>query len=381
MAGSKKKVYFLFINGPHHVFHLIEPALNFCSKSNDYESIFISGNPVNTDIINTSKKLHPYSSYTLIDLPMPLRYRLLKSYKNKLYPPVYTRFNKIVSKLSQAHAIVSTSHSTPKYMRENKIEGPLLFYLYHGTGTREYGFDDNLNNFDYILAPGPYHRDRLMRDKICVREKILMIGQPKFDWIRKHHADKKKLFNNNNPIFYYNPHWDMTLSSYLKWRNIILDYFRVHPGYNLIFAPHPLVKHFAKNNYKIESEINSADNIIIDLGSSNVYDGTYNVIADVYIGDVSSMVTEWINYNPRPCIFINCHKIKWEENKNYGMWNFGLVINSPKKLDKVVNQSLNKNKYYKEQIKHGNKFLHKEDRIASKICADYIFEKLESGND
>ena len=138
---ADKSVFFLFINGPHHVYHLIEPALKFASANHPYKSVFVSGNPINTKIIKDSQRLHSSASFTLIDIPLPLRYRLIKSYKSKLYPPVHTRFNKIVSKLKDALAIVSTSHELPKYIDENKIKRPKLFYLYHGTGTREYGFD------------------------------------------------------------------------------------------------------------------------------------------------------------------------------------------------------------------------------------------------
>ena len=204
-----------------------------------------------------------------------------------------------------------------------------------------------------------------------------MIGQPKFDWFKKHHFSNEKTFKNGNPIFYYNPHWEMDLSSYLTWRNVILDFFRKHSEYNLIFAPHPLVKHLSKKNkYSLETQKNLPDNIIIDLNSSKLIDGTYNQISDVYIGDVSSMVTEWINYRPRPCIFINAHKIKWEEDESYAMWKYGTVIDNPINFDKTIYKSLENNYYYENQIKHKEKFIHKADKSASDLCADYIFEKL-----
>ena len=39
MSIEKKSVCFLFINGPHHVYHLIEPALSFASTKKDYKSV------------------------------------------------------------------------------------------------------------------------------------------------------------------------------------------------------------------------------------------------------------------------------------------------------------------------------------------------------
>ena len=381
MPIEKKSVYFLFINGPHHVYHLIEPALRFASTKKDYASVFISGNPVNTSIIINSQRQSPLAEFELVDIPLPFRYRFIKSYKSKKYPPVYTRIPKIISRIEDATAIVGTSHDIPKIIDEYKIRGPKLFYLYHGTGTREYGFDSAFDGFDYILAPGPYHRDRLIKENICDKNKIVMTGQPKFDWITKHHQSDKKLFNNDNPIFYYNPHWDMSLSSYLEWRSFILEFFRQNSDYNLIFSPHPLVKHLSKKRkYAIEIESETADNIIIDLDSNKQINGTYNAVADVYIGDVSSVVTEWINYRPRPCIFINAHKVKWNENKSYEMWNYGTVVDDNRDFRKVVSDSLKNDEYHERQLRHGEKFIFMSDRNASEICSDFIFDKLDFGN-
>ena len=57
MSKNNKTVLFLFINGPHHVYHLILPALRFSALKNEIETIFKSGNPLNTKIINYTKKI------------------------------------------------------------------------------------------------------------------------------------------------------------------------------------------------------------------------------------------------------------------------------------------------------------------------------------
>ena len=151
MIGKKNSVVFLFINGPHHVYHLILPALKYASINNDTKTIIISGNPTNTKIINEAKILTGITNFKLIDIPVPFRYKF-KNYKNKLYPPVYTRIKKIVNILKEASAIISTSHELPTYLDNYKIKNSTLFYLYHGTGTRGYGFEEKLKDFDYILS-------------------------------------------------------------------------------------------------------------------------------------------------------------------------------------------------------------------------------------
>ena len=379
MSKNYNIVYFLFINGPHHVYHLIEPALRFASNNHEYHTVFVSGNPRNTLIINNAHQSNPNAEFTLLDIPLPLRYKLIKSYKGKIYPPVHTRINKIASKLEKALAIVSTSHELPQYLHERNINRPKLFYLYHGTGTRAYGFEKNLSRFDHILIPGPYHKRRLIQEKVCEEHKLGLVGQPKFDWIAKHKKEYKTLFNNNNPIFYYSPHWELNISSYLKWRKLILKFFESNSNYNLIFAPHPLVKHFSKKEkYNIESSKLEFENIIIDFDSDKLIDGTYNSIADVYIGDVSSIFTEWLYDKPRPCIFINAHKVDWVDQENYYMWKYGEVVESKKDFIKAIENSLKANRYFEKQTKYVDDLIFNGEKPPSDLCADYILKKIQS---
>ena len=162
---------------------------------------------------------------------------------------------------------------------------------------------------------------------------------------------------------------------------MVLDFFRKHKEYNLIFAPHPLVKHHSKRkNYKINNQDDGSENIIIDLDSPKLNDGTYNALSDVYIGDVSSMVTEWINFKPRPCIFINAHNTSWEGNENYDMWRYGIVTDDPNNFKKVIKGSLSNNPYNKKQIEHQQKFIHQSDSSSSELCANYILKELEFGH-
>mgnify|MGYP006124929987 CR=1 FL=1 len=378
MIDKKKSVVFLFINGPHHVYHLILPALKHASIINNTKTIIISGNPTNTKIIKEAKILTGITQFNLIDIPVPFRYRF-KNYKKKIYPPVYTRIKKIVGILKNASAIISTSHELPKHLEFYKIKGPTLFYLYHGTGTREYGFENKLKDFDYILTPGNYHKERLKKTLLISDEKINIVGTPKSDWIKLKKIRNNNLFNNESPVFYYVPHWDINLSSYLKWRKIILNYFINNNQYNLIFAPHPLIKHLSKKEgYKIENNLKSANNIIIDHGGKNSIDGTYSALADIYIGDVSSMITEWILQKPRPCIFINAHEKKWKNEDDYYMWNFGSVVSEFNDFEKIIKKSINSNDYEKIQKQMRDEFVQLNTKPSSDLCAEFIANKITS---
>jgi hypothetical protein len=52
---------------------------------------------------------------------------------------------------------------------------------------------------------------------------------------------------------------------------------------------------------------------------------TYTGQGDIYLGDVSSQVYEFIA-RPRPCVFLNAHGVAWGDDPNYLFWRMGEVI-------------------------------------------------------
>src|SRR3546814_2965461 len=50
----------------------------------------------------------------------------------------------------------------------------------------------------------------------------------------------------------------------------------------------------------------------IDLGSERSIDMSYTGSADLYLGDVSSQVAEYL-YRPRPCVFLNAQGVDRSE--------------------------------------------------------------------
>ena len=98
----------------------------------------------------------------------------------------------------------------------------------------------------------------------------------------------------------------------------------VIPGWNFLVAPH--VK--TKTGRLIRSD---APNVLIDRGSTRSIDMTYTQAADLYIGDASSQVYEFIR-TPRPCIFLNLDRIDWRSDPAYSHWQLGQVIDSLEEL-------------------------------------------------
>ena len=107
-------------------------------------------------------------------------------------------------------------------------------------------------------------------------------------------------------------------------------------------------------------------------------DGTYCDIADVYIGDVSGIATEWISRKPRPCVFINAHAHDWIQDSSYESWNCGVVIEDVSDLETVLKSSLEKNKYVNLQENFSARMIYQGKQSASEQTAKYIKEFLYS---
>ena len=375
---ENNSVVFLFINGPHHTHHLILPALTFAKNYKQFQTVLISGNDINTKIIEKTLKKFGNTNCKIIKLPNPLRY-YLKNYKNKIVPPPLSQWKFIHKSIQYARAIISTSHETPKFLTNNINSDLKLFYLYHGTGTRSYGFEESIDKYDFIFIPGEYHYNRLQKEVRIDKTKLNIVGHPKFEWEDMMNNRNKSFFNNTNPTFYYNPHWDLSLSSFKKWGKDIIHFFINNKQFNLIFAPHPLIKNYSsRNNIDIGFDKDISKNIIIDFYSNNNVDGSYLNVSDVYIGDVSSMVTDFIFKKNKSCIFINAHNVDWRHDKNYKFWNCGNVINKLSDFGSTINSAIKNNKYYRNQQKYIKEMILNGSFSPSKLIAEKIYKRLNT---
>jgi hypothetical protein len=211
-----------------------------------------------------------------------------------------------------------------------------MILIDHGAGDRAIGFGASTAAFDHILAAGPKIRDRLIAEARVAPEKIRITGYPKFDAAGSMRT-KLPFQGNCIPTVLYNPHLSPHLSSWFKHGRNVLDWFVANPGYNLIFAPHIMLFQrravFTVDKLRmalpgvLDAKYSGAPNIHIDLGSVASTDMTYTNAADIYLGDVSSQIYEFLRF-PRPAVFINSHHHDYQGDPNYAHWQAGEVIGS-----------------------------------------------------
>jgi CDP-glycerol glycerophosphotransferase (TagB/SpsB family) len=219
-----------------------------------------------------------------------------------------------------------------------------IVHTRHGAGDRAIGFDKASACFDHVLVSGRKIRDRLIAEAGVDPTTISVVGYPKFDFAPR--APRvHPLVDDGRPVVLYNPHVSPHLSSWYSAGRQVLDWFAEHDDHHLIFAPHvmlferPFVVTVDRLRIDRPGHIDErylrAPNIHFDLGSRASTTMAYTQRADVYLGDVSSQVYEFL-LRPRPCVFLNPQKLAWRGDPNFAHWDAGPVIEEVAQLGEAL---------------------------------------------
>ncbi|HEY6965448.1 MAG TPA: hypothetical protein VI407_09535 [Erythrobacter sp.] len=237
-------------------------------------------------------------------------------------------------------AVVVSEKTTLLLKTRYGLDNLKLIHTRHGAGDRAIGFNPESAGFDLVLVAGPKIRDRLIADAGLRPEQLAMVGYSKFDLCAQNRfAD---LFPApERPVVIYNPHPSPRLSSWFRDGAKVLAAFRNQDRYNLIFAPHMML---FERKWVVTVDPPSLARVVppgpeyareprihIDTGSAASSDMSYTNRADIYLGDVSSQVYEFLRV-PRPCLFLNSHGVDWRNDPNYLHWQAGPVLESAEGL-------------------------------------------------
>jgi hypothetical protein len=66
---------------------------------------------------------------------------------------------------------------------------------------------------------------------------------------------------------------------------------------------------------------------------------TYTRAADVYLGDVSSQVCEFL-VRPRPCLFANPRHLAWRSDPSFAAWRLGPVFDDIAQLGDALDEAI-----------------------------------------
>ena len=229
--------------------------------------------------------------------------------------------------LARYDVIVAPERTTAA-LRWFGVRRPKLVYTQHGAGDRGGPFEPRLRTFDLVFAAGAKQRDRMAAAGLVPPSRCAIVGYPKFDVVDALRPAPLRPFAEDRPVVVYNPHFDPRLSSWPRWGSAVLAAFAAQTRYNLVFAPHiRLFEGAEAKDIPSLAPFLDCPAIHVDLGSVAAIDMTYTRAADVYLGDASSQVYEFLRVR-KPCLFLNSHHVEWRRDESYHHWTFGPVVDA-----------------------------------------------------
>lgn len=297
-----------------------------------------------------------------------------------------TRLGLNANKFRRLHALVAPERTCLFLKQKFGVKGVKFIHVRHGAGDRAIGFHPSFREFDLLLLQGNKYLRRLRQSGGLDGNSYALVGYPKFDSINLNQP-RRDLFENDNPTIFYNPHFAPGLSSWNAMGLDILEFFAANPEFNLIFAPHVMLfkkfLHVRTNGWRlsirrsIPKKYSQYKNILIDVESPRLFDMTYALNSDLYLGDVSSQVIEFL-VRPRPCVFLNPHRADWRDKDEYSFWRLGEVIERIDELGPALHRSLaNPTKYQALQKAHLEDTFDMDERPSSARAAQSIADFLE----
>lgn len=324
--GSVQKVLFLFLGGQHQVLHSA-PAAAELSLDRQFEVHCWYAGDEELQMLTRVREAWPEAKLHLAQFPDPLLRRLARKVFHIRKEMKLIRLLLNLPRLIRFHAIVVPERTTTLLKRlGSRVK---LIYLPHGGGDRAVAFEPRIRFFDYVILPGQKNADRMIAEGVRTPRNCAVSGWIKLAAVPRLGARQRKFFDNDRPTVLYNPHFRPNLSSWPEWGRRIVDAFAAQDQYNLILAPH--IRLFKQASAEARAELEALSvpgKILVDAGSMRSCDMSYILASDMYMGEVSSQVYEFLS-TPRPCIFLNCHHVDWQEDYHYAAWHLGEVVEDP----------------------------------------------------
>jgi len=348
----KLKICFPYFFHAYHAYHSAPIGFELSRLDPDLEIKFITTTKNTYDLLNKISSYYKNHRCSVHLLPSKF-YDYYQRFSYSQIPSPKRMIKRYAKQFKQMDVIIDTNFLSLRLKQLNHNNVTKYILAYHGAGDRNREFSNHLKRIDFFLLCGPKRFRRLNDMGYLDRENWAYFGYPKFDIAQKETITRSELFNNQKPIVLYNPHFEPHLTSWFDWGGNILDYFALSEQYNLIFAPHVELK--GRSNPRLSlNKYAKTPNIHIDFGSHSSIDMTYTKMADLYIGDVSSQIVEYL-VHPRPCVFLNNNKISWKDNSHYLHWKLGPVIDQISQLDNTIKDSFRSHKqFYSTQIEYFN---------------------------
>lgn len=277
-------------------------------------------------------------------------------------------------------ALVVPEMTSLALQKRPEMAGVKLIFSGHGAGdgyNQQVGmFDPRIDQFDLALLPGRRIARELKEAGRFRTTPYAIAGYPKLEL----GGERTRLFENDKPTVLYNPTQNRLATSWHRFGTDVLDFFYASEDYNLIFAPHVLLFRRAwSRGARLPRKYRSNETVTIDTGSRASVDMSYLSAADIYLGDLSSQVYEFID-RPRPCVFLDPIGVDYRNNPAFRTWSFGPVAKHIDDLAPALAESIHSFESYRplQEAAREDNFA-QDTRPASARGAEIIAQFLETG--
>ena len=355
-----QQIAFLGLSQAHQFLHWLPAALRL-AREPDVEVTVLSASAAGLDLI---RSYDPNGSLRLRRLRVP-------SFRGDgLFSPPKRRLTLLAHyRAIASYPVIVTTETTSTLLYRLPGFASRVIHLKHGAGDREGGYNPKHAQFDLTLVNGPKDKERLIARGLANERNCLVVGYAKFELV----PTESGAAGSQPPMALYNPHFDKTVSSWFRHGPRVVRVMENIAGWNFVVAPHVKLK----GGPKLETE---AAHVSIDTGSVRSINMSYTEEANVYIGDVSSQVYEFLR-RPRPCIFLNFDGIDWQGNENYAHWHLGQVIDHPEDLEAALGRASEVQPQFEEAQREAfNRAVDPSPEPASQRQARAIFEFARLSN-
>jgi hypothetical protein len=261
-------------------------------------------------------------------------FRTLSGYEDGRNPPLPAKLPmllRLAPRLNRA-ALVVCAEQTSLWLPRALPMRPRFVNVLHGAGSMMNRNDPRRRAAWKTIVPGEAERDALAAHGVD-RESVVAVGYIKAGF--RHRTAARGLFRDERPILLYAPHWQQHRSSWWAWGPQAIEAVLASGRYNLIFAPHQRLAEKAPEVREMAARLAGRADVHCDLDSFAMVDGSYTAAADLYLGDTSSQVVEFL-MRPRPCVFLDPLGVAWEGDPSYAMWQAGEVVTDIAALDAAL---------------------------------------------
>jgi hypothetical protein len=249
-------------------------------------------------------------------------YPELKSGENPPLPPKIPMLLRLLPRLMASRAIVCAEQTSLWLPRLIPFLRARFFKTSHGVGSMSARADARRRAVRKLLVPSELEKATYTALGFP-EEKVVVTGYVKSAF--RALAKPRKLFPNDKPIIVYAPHWQRKRSSWWAWGRDVVNLLVRQDRFNVILAPHQRLVEKDPAIRDVLAAVAQMPHVHTDLDSFSMVDGTYMAAADIYLGDTSSQVVEFL-MRPRPCVFLNADDVDWQATDDHGFWECGEVI-------------------------------------------------------